>query len=364
MSEVTSSEYLNSLLVAYQYAEKVYGQSVTDVVTAEIRRDEALNAKNDAFKRLEEARSRFKGGGANGNGKSNSSSPPRQLLPPLPQSTGQAPAPTTKVPLTPPVSRKSLTATSGSVSKIQAPLTAPAAREMLSSRMGDPQMGHIKSPLTPQVAGRKSTARHSVAVMSGSTSNDAQLDKQAHRTRTSRIMRAIEFGKVEPHISVFDICKGRTPEWLEENLDSDALGLVKKFAQASFGTKTFEKTKKVKVYTILLNDEWNELVRVTESIQEMYIGSNTNPHAKPTLRDRAAEALVSPPRQDPIALFLSPKQEKGTSDVFYAGHWTVMDGKMLDPPRMVRGQMRQALVKLTFVGVDQSLVDAINQDSS
>ena len=58
--EVSSSEYLRKLLAMYQATEQVYMQAVSDVITAEIRREEALRAKNDAMKRLEEARMRLR----------------------------------------------------------------------------------------------------------------------------------------------------------------------------------------------------------------------------------------------------------------------------------------------------------------
>ena len=61
MPEISASEYLNSLLAAYQTAEKHYSQAVTDLVAAEIRRDEAKTAKEEALIRLENARAKYGG---------------------------------------------------------------------------------------------------------------------------------------------------------------------------------------------------------------------------------------------------------------------------------------------------------------
>jgi len=123
---------------------------------------------------------------------------------------------------------------------------------------------------------------------------------------------------------------------------------------------TNEKTKEISVHTIVLNDEWNELVTDTSEIQEMYIGKSSDPNAKPSSRDRAALALVKPPQREPIALFFAPKKAQGSNDIHYGGHWKVVDGKMLAPPRAVKGQLRQCLVKFQFVGVSQAIVNALN----
>ena len=115
---------------------------------------------------------------------------------------------------------------------------------------------------------------------------------------------------------------------------------------------------------MVLSDEWNDLAANTTEIQEVYIGQNhhTNSYPKPSLRDKAAEALVMPPQKEPFAIFLAPKNSKRTSEIYYVGHWQVQDGKMLSPPVSKKGQMMQALAKLTFAGIDKRIVDAINED--
>lgn len=163
--------------------------------------------------------------------------------------------------------------------------------------------------------------------------------------------------------NILEIAKGRNREWYDNHFDCVSLGLVQKFYQAAFGTVTHEKTKKLTVITIVMNDEWNDLVRDTSQLQDMYIGKSSDPDAKPNLRDKAAEALVFPaPQREPVALFFAPKNGMGTSDIYYAGHWKVVDGKLLTPLRDVKGQPRQCLAKLKFAGIDQALVDAINHD--
>jgi len=68
MPEISASEYLNSLLQAYQSAEKIYTQAVSDLVAAEIRRDEASTARDEALQRLEEARAKYGPGNKAANG--------------------------------------------------------------------------------------------------------------------------------------------------------------------------------------------------------------------------------------------------------------------------------------------------------
>jgi hypothetical protein len=116
-------------------------------------------------------------------------------------------------------------------------------------------------------------------------------------------------------------------------------------------------TQKVSVLTIVFNEDWNDLVTKTSEIQEMYIGENTNsnPNGKATMRDRAAEALVTPPQKEPIALFFAPNNSKGTSDIHYGGHWRVVDG-------IGEGATKECLAKFEFVGVDKAIVEAINRD--
>ena len=193
------------------------------------------------------------------------------------------------------------------------------------------------------------------------SSKAPKIFSKAHSKRSS-------IGKITPGpfdplpgaTNVLEICKGRSRDWYDSNFDCESHGLVKKFYQAAFGTKTNEKTKEVSVITIVLNDDWNDLVTTTGEIQEMYIGKSPDPNAKPTLRDRAAEALVLPPQRDPVGIFFAPKKSKGTNEIFYGGHWKVIDGKMLKPPRAVKGQQRQCHAKFEFVGVDKSIVNAIN----
>jgi hypothetical protein len=161
---------------------------------------------------------------------------------------------------------------------------------------------------------------------------------------------------------VLDICKGRSREWYEENLDCESLGLVKRFYQAALGTKTHAATNQIYISSVLLNDEWNDLATNTSEVQELYIGVSSNSDGKETLRDRAARALVQPPQKEPLAIFFAPKNELGTDDVYYGGHWKVVAGNMFEPPRVMKGTPRQCLVKLVFSGVDPEIVKAVNAD--
>jgi hypothetical protein len=162
------------------------------------------------------------------------------------------------------------------------------------------------------------------------------------------------------------ITKGRSREWLEKNLDYEAFGLVKKFYLATIGTKTNEKAHKVTVRTIVLSDEWNNLATDTHMVQEMYVVKSTGENSGgggTSQRDRAALALVDSVPSHPIALFFAPKKTLDTNDLYYVGHWKVVDGKILDPPEMIDGHLRQAVAKFAFAGVDKNIVDALNRDT-
>jgi hypothetical protein len=100
-------------------------------------------------------------------------------------------------------------------------------------------------------------------------------------------------------------------------------------------------------------------------IQEMYVIKGTgenNGGGSPGQRDRAAHALVDPPQALPIALFFAPKKTLNTSDIYYVGHWKVVDGKVLDPVELVNGHLRHTMAKLAFAGVDRNIVGAFNRD--
>jgi hypothetical protein len=116
--------------------------------------------------------------------------------------------------------------------------------------------------------------------------------------------------------SVLDICKDRSREWYEENLDCESLGLVKRFYQAALGTKTHAATNSIYFYSVLLNDEWNDLATNTSEVQELYI--------EVSLR----------------------KNELGTDNVYYGSHWKVFAGNKFDPPRVMKVTPRHCLVKL------------------
>jgi hypothetical protein len=336
MPEISASEYLNSLLVAYQNAEKHYSQAVADLVSAEIRRDESKTVKDEAFDRLEEAREKYSspnaqkgGGGKIPRERSFNKKHPGKANSFQKKGPGKANSFQKKGPGKANSFNKTHNASHATKKGGSAPPPAPAPTPVRSPVPGSKKAPKIFS---------KRDLRRSIPVVK------------------------LTFEPLESETNVLEICKGRSREWFDDHLDCESLGLVKKFYQASFGTKTHEKTQKVSVFTIVLNEDWNDLVTKTSELQEMYIGKNTDPNGKATMRDRAAEALVAPPQKEPIALFFAPKNSKGTSDIYYGGHWRVVDGKLLRPPRSVKGQLRQCLAKFEFVGVDKAIVEAINRD--
>lgn len=199
----------------------------------------------------------------------------------------------------------------------------------------------------------------------GAGSSHDRAQKEGSRRKNRSIVVSLKAYK-EPKPTL-QISRGRSREWLDENVDYEAFGLVKNFYQAAFGTKTNEKAQRITTRTIVLSDETNDLVSDTGKIQEMYVVKNTNDTSDGTegtlsQRNRAAHALVDPPQSHPFALFFAPKKTLSTSDIYYVGHWKVQDGKILDPPEMVNGYLRQAMAKFSFAGVDKNIVDAFNRD--
>jgi hypothetical protein len=168
---------------------------------------------------------------------------------------------------------------------------------------------------------------------------------------------------------VLEISKGRARDWLDEHLNCDQIGLVRNFYHASFGTRTNQETNELTVSTLLLNDESCDFVKDTSEFQEFYIAKRANnnninnnynnSNNVPTLRDKAAECLAAP-QKEPIALFFALRKGPGKGNIYYGGHWTVKHGEMIDPPQVIKGQPSQCLLKFEFVGVDQSVVKAMD----
>lgn len=224
-------------------------------------------------------------------------------------------------------------------------------------------------PVTPKESPGKVMIDSHVVVQPSASVPDTTLPNKAGpstitpRTRKKTVVALRAYSQPKPTLQ---ITSGRSREWLEKNFNYEAFGLVKRFYQASFGTKTNEKTQKVTVRTILLTDEWNDLAKDTRMVQEMYVLKGTGESSNglfPGQRDRAAHALVDPLQSLPIALFFSPKKALNTSDIYYVGHWKVVDGKVLDPPEMMNGQLRQTVAKFVFAGVDKNIVDAFNKET-
>ena len=161
--------------------------------------------------------------------------------------------------------------------------------------------------------------------------------------------RSISLDAKNMDFPVLGICKGRSREWYEANFDAESLGLAKRFYLAALGTKIHAATNQVYISSVLLNDEWNTMVTTTSEVQELYIGVSNTSDGKETLRDRAARALVQPPQKEPVAIFYAPKNTRQTDDIYYGGHWKVVAGNMLEPPRVVKGCRDSAWQSLCFV---------------
>lgn len=404
MPDIPASEYINSLLTAYQYGEKIYSQAVSDVIAAEVRRDEARKARDELLVRLENAREKYSPDGSSPKTsdtalpRANNTTPPRGRAGKI--SNGavrrkQAPQPQIKNTIANAGGNEKIVPAEGPktptrpLQQVEAPYVAatstlsppftPSGRKSIKKTIASLEANEkgipAEAPKSPAKPKQKEEASPVPTTPTPPISSDILMSPTAGSKKPPRIFlspgtprkrssRFVTLTPLEDTKPILDIAPGRTREWYEKNFDCDSCGLVKNFYKAAFGTKTNEKTQKVTVRTVVMNDEWNELVTDTSQIQEMYIGKRADKDGKPNPRDKAAEALVSPPQKEPIAFFFAPKKSQDTSLVFYGGHWKVIDGKMLNPPRAVNGQMRQCLVKFAFVGVDRLILEALDNKVS
>ena len=106
-----------------------------------------------------------------------------------------------------------------------------------------------------------------------------------------------------------------------------------------------------KVHAIVLNDEWNELVQTIDEQQLWYVG--LGPGRK---RDAGLVAACS----STIPIFHAPKVEYKTKELFYVGHYKVLNIKEYDPPISITDQERQLSLTFTFVEFDIKLATIIN----
>lgn len=311
MAEVPAQDYFKSLQSYLETAEKLLSRAEADVANAKQRREEARAIKEEALSRLEEAKKRY----------------------------GIIATPGDPLLTSPEETRK----------KIK-PVESPGSLLMSASGRRKKQ---VRSPI-PKLQSRESSGR-------------AAVHKELHKRDSNRLAKIGSRGdlylqRVDLVQPVLDICKGRSREWYEANLDSESLGLVKTFYKAALGTKTKKNTDHILVSSVLLNDEWNDIVKTTGQVQELYIGTSAHSEdGKTSLRDRAARALIQPPQKDSLAIFFAPKNNLGTDNVYYGGHWKVVAGNMFEPPQVVKGHPRQCLVKFMFTGIDPDIVKAINE---
>jgi len=348
MAKISAYEYLNTLIDFYEATDKLYMQAEADVVVATKRRDEAKNMKNKVWNRLAEARKKCnvtdsdvtktvvrksslrnrEHGEKTPSPRDNDGNKSDNQFSPDPFSPDPF-SPQTYPPLHEEDELKNKRNQLQPIPDLDSQAVAPTGPRNRKPRK-------LSSP-----GGRSRKMGHSIP-------------------KQSRSIRTVKLESKNINVPIFEICRGRAPEWYESNLKAESLGLVKRFYQAALGTKTHAATNQVYISSVLLNDEYHTMVTMTSEVQELYIGVSKTSDGKETLRDRAARALVQPPQKEPVAIFFAPRNTKFTGDVFYGGHWKVVAGNMLEPPRIVKGTPRQCLVKFEFCGVNPDIVKAVN----
>eukprot|EP00980_Cylindrotheca_fusiformis_P023803 scaffold11032_cov122-Cylindrotheca_fusiformis.AAC.4 len=353
MIDVPAREHVKTLLAFYQTAETMLRQAEADVVFAKKRREEARNIKDEAMARLEEAKERY--------GVEDIALPDRSLsLVELSKRLVRKPSSRhAKQKKNKNRGRSKSPSQHGSDGyKSDDPVASTGYRRSKSRQQAADLSSHSDHRNSPDGSPGKHKSRHSKMPRPrslGSPGGRRSSGGAASRRGSLLISKDL----VSP---VLGICKGRSREWYEANIDCESLGLVKRFYQAALGTKTHAASNQIYISSVLLNDEWNDLVADTSEIQDLYIGVSSNSDGRETLRDRAARALIRPPQKEPLAIFFAPRHSLGTEDVYYGGHWRVLAGNMFDPPLVMKGTPRQCLVKLIFSGVDPEIVKAVNAE--
>ena len=407
---VPASDYLDCLLEGYQNAETVYSQAVSDVVVAEIRRDKAKQAKDLALQRFEEAHKQYGGSSTisivekklqKTTAKSERTTPPKSSTSYMPSHhrakyinaaqklAGKLKNVTKEKDYFPPpdVSHSSSTSVALSATSAAIPNTTSMSHPVRIGNTKPPvditnqqsSLGTKKPPLPKLFF--KTNNKNSRSSLKDTTNNRTATKKTSsnmcndktetgnraavrNKKRTSRIVPAPLDQLQGNPCNVLGICKGRTRDWFQAHFDGceNNLGLVRHFYKASFGTQTNVKTKQVKVYSIVLDDNWNDFVSTTSDVQEIYIGNSP----------KIVKALVKqqPCQKEPIAIFFAPKKKSrgGTTanTLHYGGHWKIIPGSgsthTSNPPQEVKGRERHCLVKFEFVGINQQIIEVMNQE--
>lgn len=362
MSVIRATDYIESLQKCCEITEKFYEQAQNDLVAAERKRDEAKAIMDEAFSRLKEAKKKID---------TNSSD-----VSPVISSTKKV------VKRTVHVKGKHRSASATRERKVEGDKTSskdPTTNNGSIEKQTGKELESNGSPRLKRSSSLDARRKKSIKAKSdlerasshrgsfnstGSPKRKVLTPEQRKKKLMARENPSVRNLNIvdlpNTGTPVLEICKGRSSEWYESNIDCATFGLVKRFYQAALGTKTSSATNKVFISSILLDDEWNDLIGKTSQVQELYIGTSSSSDGKETLRDRAARALVQPPQKEPIALFFAPRNKLDTDKVYYGGHWKVIAGHMLEPPQTVKGQPRQCLVKFVFSGIESNLVKAIN----
>jgi hypothetical protein len=342
---MTREAALNEVLRDFQVAEKRYTKAVSDVVQAEIRRDEAKRKKDECYLRLEKARVEF----------SNEATILGLMRPQNEKMFESKSSNSTK--------RKGLAGKNEDIrsSPFGSKTEVNDGQEVKKNdKLGKkPSFVSSSSPPQSQVWQKKTNGCKR-------ETETKKENRQPQKRIINKAMTIVPLTRTPQ--PVLDLCKGRTREWCEKHLDCDSLGLVRQFFMAAFGTRTCPATQKMNVSTIVVSDEWNYLVETTGDVQVLWIGKSLFTDARsaiirdgsfslvPSLRDKVAEALGTPQKES-IALFFSPVKKHG--HIYYVGHWKVKHGGILNPSKTAINGYR--CIQMEFVGVNPAIIEAMNR---
>ena len=139
---------------------------------------------------------------------------------------------------------------------------------------------------------------------------------------------------------------GRTRQELN-NIDD----MVQYMGSCQFGQSVIVSKFGV-VHAIVLNDEWNKLAQRNDEYQFWYVGLGPG---------RKRDARLVGAAKSSIPIFHAPKMEYTTKELFYVGHYMVIDLEELDPPIVEMEKERDMKITFGFENFDERLDSIIKR---
>jgi len=197
-------------------------------------------------------------------------------------------------------------------------------------------------------AASTSSLQKSLSTNSASHSGKAGSKKRGaakSRTSTKKVVLRSRPSHI-PHEQWLKSSIGRTRE--ELNAIDD---MVQYMGSCKFGMSCVCSKFGI-VHAVVLNDEWNNLAQRNDEPQLWYVGLGPK---------RKRDARLVGASQSPIPIFQAPKLEYTTKELFYVGHYKVMDVEEFNPPIVKKETERDMRLTLAFDRFDKRLDSIIKR---